>query len=160
MAENSWSNFWGEGLEQRVHWCVSSYHCQARKTRCQTIRWPLFSLSLPSGPGQATAFSIMGPLTETQRGNIHIYFEVYVWCGGLVSRHCALFSLTAGVCNNILLLKHMPVWDYPHILLLDRGAQFTLDAYKLTGAREKFISTYHPMTDGFVERLNHTVSQP
>ncbi|CAN0217957.1 unnamed protein product [Discosporangium mesarthrocarpum] len=57
----------------------------------------------------------------------------------------------------------MPVWDYPHTLLSDRGAQLTVvvarEAYKLMGDRKKFTGAYHPMTDGLVERLNHTVNR-
>ncbi|CAM9639372.1 unnamed protein product [Discosporangium mesarthrocarpum] len=57
----------------------------------------------------------------------------------------------------------MPEWGYPPTLLSNRGAQFTAavarEAYKLIGVEKKFKSAHHPMTDGHVERLNHSVSQ-
>ena len=72
-------------------------------------------------------------------------------------------EFTAEGTANILLNRYIPLWRCPRSILSDYGLQFfsTLShaVYKLLGVREIATSSYHPMGNGKVERVNHTMAQ-
>ena len=71
------------GMASSVKWWIERcYTCQARKKTRETVRWPLVSLPLPSGPDQMVAFDLLGPLPRTNQGNEHVLLVV-----DLFSRH-------------------------------------------------------------------------
>ena len=61
--------YWVEMALSVKWWIRRCYACQARKKTRDSVRWPLVSLSLPSGPGQMVAFDLLGPLPRTNQGN-------------------------------------------------------------------------------------------
>ncbi|CAB1110896.1 unnamed protein product [Ectocarpus sp. CCAP 1310/34] len=137
--------------------------CQASKTARRKPRWPLFSLPLPSRPGEMVAFDILGPLPTTKRGNKYVLLVV-----DLFSRHAIPYALsadekTAQGCASKLADDHCTRWGCPVYLLSDRGGEITAavarDVYRLPGAKKRFTNSFHPQTNGCVERLNHTVCQ-
>ena len=57
------------GMASSVKWWIGRcYACQARKKTRETVRWPLVSLPLPSGPDQMVAFDLLGPFPRTIKG--------------------------------------------------------------------------------------------
>ena len=59
--------FW-VGMEACTKWWVRRcLECQARKTSCQTIRWPTLSIPLPNSPGISVSVDFFGPLPITAR---------------------------------------------------------------------------------------------
>lgn len=125
--------------------------------------WPLVSLPLPSRPGQMVSFDYLGPLPKTKHGNEFILLVV-----DLFSRHAEGYALMKGEKNTkgfvaILVNEYIPRWGCPHTFLSDRGPEFATGVakgvYKMLGSVKKFTSSYHPQTNGMVERLNHTLCQ-
>ena len=79
------------GMASSVKWWIRRcYACQARKKTRDTVRWPLVSLPLPSGPGQMVAFDLLGSLPRTNQGNMHVLLVV-----DLFSRHAEGYALSA-----------------------------------------------------------------
>ena len=62
--------YWWIGMDVCARWWLRRYlQRQARKSSRQTVRWPILSLPLPSGPGVAVSVDYFGPLPVTPRGN-------------------------------------------------------------------------------------------
>ena len=146
------------------HFVQHCIPCQASKTSRRRPRWPLISIPLPSRPGEMVAFDILGPLPETRRGHKYILLVV-----DLFSRHVEPYALTSeektaiGCASSKLAEDYVVRWGCPKYLLSDRGSEFTAkvarDVYRMLGAKKRFTSSFHPQTNGCVERLNHTVCQ-
>lgn len=109
------------------------------------------------------AFDLLGPLPKTERGNEYVFLVV-----DLFSRHAEGYAIpasekTAIGCAAKLVNDYIPRWGCPHTLLSDRGAEFVAAAsraiYQMLGAIKRFTSSFHPQTNGMVERLNHTLCQ-
>ena len=68
-----------------------------------------------------------------------------------------------GGCAARLVNDYIPRWGRPHTFLSDRGAELISDVcrevFKVLGSVKKYMSSYHPQTNGMVERLNHTLCQ-
>ena len=71
-------------------WVRRCLKCQARKTFCQTIRWPTLSIPLPNGPGISVSVDYLGPLPITARGNSYILLFT-----DRFSRRADMFAVTA-----------------------------------------------------------------
>lgn len=110
------------------------------------------------------AFDILGPLPPTKRGNKYVLLVV-----DLFSRHAEPYALSADEkcaqgCAKKLADDYVTRWGCPTYLLSDRGGEFTAaavakDVHRLLGAKKRLTSSFHPQTNGCVERLNHTVCQ-
>ena len=144
-------------------WIRRCYTCQARKSARSTIRWSLVSLPLPSRPGQMVSFDLVGPLPETNNGNVYVFLMV-----DLFGRHAEGYAVTKdektarGCASKIV--NYILRWGRPHTFLSDRGTEFISQVsravYETFGTVIfKFTSSYHPQTNGMVERLNHTLCQ-
>ena len=70
---------------------------------------------------------------------------------------------TARGCASKIVNDCIPRWGCPHTFLSDRGTEFIYQVsravYETLGTIKKFTSSYHPQTNGMVERLNHTLCQ-
>jgi len=65
--------YWWIGMDICTKWWIRHcLRCQARKSSRQTVRWPILSLPLPSGPGVSVSVDYFGPLPTTPRGNAYI----------------------------------------------------------------------------------------
>lgn len=109
------------------------------------------------------SFGLFGPLPTTAKGNAYVFLVVY-----LFSRHAEAYALTKGEkntggCAARLVNDYIPRWGYPHTFLSDRGAELVSKVcrrvLKMLGSVNKYTSSYHPQTNGMVERLNHTLCQ-
>lgn len=117
--------YWWVGMAESVKWWIRRcYICQARKNARHTVRWPLVSLPLPSGPGQMIAFDLLGNLPKTDKGNRYILLVV-----DLFSRHAEAYAITSAEktakgCASRLVNDYIPRWGCPQTFLSDRGAEF------------------------------------
>ncbi|CAB1105230.1 unnamed protein product [Ectocarpus sp. CCAP 1310/34] len=156
--------YWWIGMAESVRWWIRRcYSCQFRKVPRHTKCWPLVSLPLPSRPGQMVSFDYLGPLPKTTKDNEYVFLVV-----DLFSRHAEGYPLTKAQKNakgfvSIMVNDYIARWGCPHTMLSDRGAEFANEVakgvYKMLGTVKKFTSSYHPQTNGMVERLNHTLCQ-
>ena len=155
--------YWWIGMNVCTRWWLRRcLQCQARKSSRQTVRWPILSLPLPSGPGVAVSVDYFGPLPVTPRGNSYILLFT-----DRFSRRADMYAVSAAEFTaegtaDILVNKYIPLWGCPVSLLSDNGLQFcsklSLAVYKLLGTRKIATSAYHPNGNGGVERVNHTMA--
>ena len=88
----------------------------------QTVRWPILSLLLPSGPGVAVSVDYFGPFPVTPRGNSYILLFT-----DRFSRHADIYAVSAAEFTaegtaDVLVSKY--IWGCPASLLSDVGPQF------------------------------------
>ena len=113
------------GIASSVKWWIRRcYACQACKKTRDTIRWPLVSPLLPSGPGQMVVFDLLGPLPRTKQGDESVLLVV-----DLFSRHAEGYPLltdekTTQGCAAKLVHDYIPQSGYPHTFVNDRGLEF------------------------------------
>ena len=147
-------------MAESVKWWIRRcYNCQARKSTRQTVRWSLISLPLPSRPGQMVSFDLLGSLPATTKGNQYVFLVV-----DLFSRHAEAYAITKGEkntegCADRLVHDYIPRWGCPHTFLSGRGPEFASVVNQDLDSVKKYTSSYHPQTNGMVERLNHTLCQ-
>ena len=143
-------------------WLRRCLKCQARKTSCQTIRWPTFSLPLPNGPCIFVSVDHLGPLPLTPRGNAYILLYTDHFSRRTDRYTTAEAQFTAPGTADILVDCHIPLWGCTATLLSDNGPRFcaklSLALYDRFGINKIATSSYHPCTNGGIERVNHTTA--
>ena len=118
--------YWWIGLSASTRfWTRSCHKCQARKTSRHTVRWPIISIPLPTGPGIAVSVDCFGPLSTTPRGNAYISLLT-----DRFSRRADMYAVTAANYTaegtaNVLVDRFIPLWGCPASLLSDNGPHFT-----------------------------------
>ena len=141
-------------------------HClqyQARKSSRQTVRWPILSLPLPSGPGIAISADCFGSLPVTPKGNSYIllFNDRYSRRTDMYAVSAAKF--TAESTADIRVNNCIPLWGCPVSLHSDNALQLCSKPshaiYKLHGVRKIMASSYQPHGNGGVEHVIHTVAQ-
>ena len=109
------------------------------------------------------AFDVVGPLPTTAKGNAYVFLVVE-----LFNRHAEAYGTTKKEktterCAARLVHDCVPRWECPRRFLPDRGTEFVSvvcrEVFKILGSVKKFMSSYHPQTNGMVDRLNHTLCQ-
>ena len=157
--------YWWVGMDvcTAKWWVRRCLRCQARKTSCQTIRWPTLSVPLPNSPGIPVSVDYFGPLPTTARGNAYILLFT-----DRFSRRADMFAVTAAEFTaegtaNILVNRFIPLWGCLSTLLSDNGLQFYAQlaraVYKILGVHKLTTSAYHPSGNGGVELENHIMAQ-
>ena len=156
--------YWWIGMDISVRWWVRHcFKCQARKTSRLTVRWPVISLPLPNGPGQAVSVDYFGPLPVTPRGNSYILLFT-----DRFSRRADMYAVTAAEFTaegtaDIFINKYITLWGCPATLLSDNGLQFcsklSQAVYRRLKVRKIATSSFHPNGNGGTERVNHTMAQ-
>ena len=120
-------------------------------------------MPLPKSPGVAISIEYFGPFPVTTRGNTYILLITDRFC-----RRAYRFAFTAAEfaaegTANILVNQYIPLWGCPRTILSDNGLQFcsklSQAVYHLFGVRKLATSSYHPTSNGGVERVNHTMAQ-
>ena len=118
---------------------------------------PLHTLPILKTPFQRVAMDIFGPLKRTPSGNKYIL--VVMDYSTKWPEAFALKNTTAETVVDCLIVLTARV-GVPNELLTDNGTNFMSKVVKqfcqTTGIRQIKTSTYHPQTDGMVERFNAT----
>lgn len=120
-------------------------------------------MTLPIVPGEAISMGHFGPILVTRSGYKYILLDT-----DRFNRQAAMYPIAAAqftaVGNaNILVNDFIPKWGCPKSLLSDNGRQFFCEllraGWELMGMRKLPIRTHHPMGNGGMERVNHTMAQ-
>ena len=121
-------------------WLRRCLQCQARKSSRQTVRWPILSLPLPSGPGVTVNVDYFGPVPVTPRGKSYILLFTDRFSRRANKHAVSAAEIMAEGTADILVNKYIPLWGCPASLLSDNGLQFcsklSLAVYKLLGVRK------------------------
>ena len=152
-------------IRSHIYWPALSVDCYATVRRCRTCaknRIKLRSKSNPlklfpaSGPLESVAIDIFGPLLKTGKGNEYLL----VICDRFIKLTKTVPIKSTGAGEVARAFTHEWVFNYgpPKELLADNGKCFTgrffQDVCRILNVVNQFTTTYHPQTNGQVERYN------
>ncbi len=153
--------YWWKGMFKDVeHWCKSCQDCSMRKSPRNAKKAPL--LPIPVGNAfERVAVDVLGPFPPSGKGNRYIVvFSDYLtrWCEAF-----AVPNAEATVIARLLVDEIITRHGAPKVLLSDRGKNFLLklvaEVCKIFQIHKVNTSSYHPQSDGLVERFNSTLCQ-
>ena len=155
------SRYYWHGMYKDVeHWCTSCIDCSMKKVPRGKKKAPLLPIPV-EGAFDRVAMDVLGPFPVTNDGNryIVVFSDYYTrWPEAF-----ALPSTEASLIANLLVDKILARHGAPKTLLSDRGSNFlasiVTEVCKLLNTRQLRTTSYHPQTDGLVERFNGTLAE-
>ena len=101
--------YWWIDMDICTRWCLRYLQCRARTSSRQTMRWPILSLPLPSGPGVAVRVDYFAPLPVTPGGKSYIlhFTDRFSFRADMYAVSAA--ELTAEGTADILVNKYIPL---------------------------------------------------
>ena len=151
--------FYWPGYHSDVcNWVRTCGSCAARKTPAPKRRAPLQSVKV-GAPLQLVAVDILGPFPTTVSGNRYIltvgdYFTRWMEAYPIPNQEA---RTVAEKVTNEFFFRFSP----PEQLHSDQGRQFesqlVAEICKLLGINKTRTTSYHPQSDGLVERFHRTL---
>ena len=142
-------------IEDYVRSCDS---CQRKKEDREFVA-PLGSVQEPTAPFEVTAMDVSGPYPVTPRGNKFLltfidHFSRYVEAYPIPDQKA---ETLARVYATQIVTRH----GTGSQLITDQGAAFMStffqEACKVLGIRRSRTTSYHPASNGVIERLHRTI---
>ena len=150
--------YWPAYQQDIEEWCKTCVICQERKNPPNKNIAPMTSISNGQGPFEQIALDIL-KLPKTERGN-----EFLLVLEDYFSKWVEAFPMKRTVAPGVaqcMLNGWVSRFGCPYSILSDQGSEFTSNLFKCLSdtlkARKIRTSTYHPRTDGMVERSNRTI---
>ena len=150
--------WWPEMKQSIIHYIRSCIPCQQFNVSRAKKPGRLQPIPPPEGPFQLIGMDYCGPLKRTPRGNQYVlcitdYFTR--WIVAVAVPDCSA-QTTAEALFNEFICKY----GVPTVILTDQGTHFLnqlMEAMsKLVGYNHKYSTTYHPQSNGMIERFNAT----
>ena len=150
--------YWPGYLVDVEEWCNSCIVCQERRGPQSRNVAPLMSIDTGQGPFEQLALDLV-KLPVTSRGNqyalvIEDYFTKWV-------EAFPLQGTAAPSVAQCLLNGWISRFGCPFTILSDQGREFESNLFKalntMLQSKKLRTTTYHPRTDGMVERSNRTL---
>ena len=152
--------WWPSMLKDVEHWCKSCVDYAMKKSPRNTKRAPPLPLPVEGAFDRVTV-DVLGPFKPSSRQNRYIVvFSDYLtsWCEAF-----PVPSVEAFVIARLLVDEIIARHGAPRVLLSDRGTDFlselVAEVCKNFQIQKVNTSSYHPQTDGLVERSNSTLCQ-
>ena len=155
-------------LKRNFYWPAMAVDCYAVSKNCVTCarnRVLLRRNSKPmrlfpsSAPLEFLAIDLLGELIRTPRGNR--FLLVITDRFSKLVRTVPLSSISAESVAKAFVTHWVLIYGPPIWLLSDNGKQFTARFFqnvcRILGVENLFTTTYHPQTNGQVERFNRTI---
>ncbi len=139
-------------------WCKTCPECVRRKKQIPSVRAPLHG-QIPGFPFQRVGIDVLGPLPLTNRGNKYIivvqdYYTKWV-------EAYAVPDQEATTVARRLVDDFVCRFGAPFSLHSDQGRNFESKIFQemcqQLGITKTRTTSYHPMSDGLVERFNRTL---
>ena len=150
--------YWPGYLSDTEEWCRTCETCQQRKPPQSKNQAPLTSIDTGSGPFEQVALDIL-KLPLTARGN-----EYLLVVEDFFSKWVEAFPLQRTVAPSVaqcVLNGWISRFGCPYTILSDQGREFESKLFKslseMLQMKKLRTTTYHPRTDGMVERSNRTI---
>lgn len=157
--------FWksmDKDVQEYVRHCL---HCQRSKVHRHT-QSPVDTISPSSDRFQTVHIDIVGPLPPAQDPN-HIYtlpYKYLLTCIDRATRWCEaipLINTTASSVAAAFVSGWISRFGVPLQVVTDRGSQFESELFSLVSAILGFhhirTTSYHPQSNGMIERLHRTL---
>ena len=151
--------YWYKMAQDVRFWIQCCDICQRRKEMQPRPKAPL-QIQVSGEPCERIAMDIMGPLLKTPTGNEYVlaitdYFTKYTEAFPMPNQ-------TAETVANVLVNKWITYKGQPLEIHTDRGANFesklVSEVCKLYNIDKTRTTSYHPQSDGQVERYNKSIS--
>jgi transposase InsO family protein len=150
--------FWPKmARDVRIH--VTNCLICAKRKAAKACKAPLQPFPVAEYLWQLVAMDIVGPVTESYRGNKYILVLMEY-----VTRYVIAFPLKETTAQTIVkkFIKHVITKEgIPAQILTDQGSNFQSETMaelcKQLGTKQLRTTSYHPQTDGAVERFNQTL---
>ena len=155
-------------IRKDMYWPALAIDCYATVRRCSTcaknrmkLRQHVQQLQLfpASGPLESVAIDILGELIKTARGNQ--YLLVISDRFTKLTKTVPLKGQSAAEVAKAFVDHWVFNYGPPSDLLADNGkcftAKFFQDVCRILNVHNTFTTTYHPQTNGQVERYNRTL---
>ena len=152
--------FWKTMIKDARDFCLRCAECQFRKSPSQKARMPLKPLPAVSLPWDRVAVDILGPINPpSQLGHRYIIiFTDYLtrWVEAY-----PLVDIKANTVARIFVEGIICRFGSPSQLLSDRASNFLskvmYEVCKILQTKKINSTSFHPQTDGLVERFNRTL---
>ena len=149
--------WWPRMIEDIKKWVVSCPVCQERKNPIRTIA--IRPNILASTPFQVVAVDIIGPLPKTKDG--YEYAIVFIDYLTKFVEAFPLKTISTKRIATVLIEQIVCRYGAPRALLSDLGSNFisklARSVYNLLDIHKLNTSSYHPQTNGLVEKFNSTL---
>ena len=150
--------YWPGYMKDVEDWCRTCLVCQRRKHPPSKNVAPLQSINTGQGPFEQVALDIV-KLPRTSRGNQYaLVVEDYF------SKWVEAFPLSRTVAPSVaqcIVNGWIARFGCPYTILSDQGSEFESELFKCVNETLEIhklrTTTYHPRTDGMVERSNRTL---
>ena len=152
-------HYYSESMAADVYdWVASCASC-ARNRIAPRRRTAMLKLFPATDPFANLSMDILGSLTDTKTGNVFLLIIVDRFYK--LVRAVPLAGITATDVSSAFCRDWTSVYGPPDTLLTNNGPQFASlfvqGVCNLLGIRNLCTSTYHPQTNGHVERFNKTL---
>lgn len=151
--------FWPGLKSDVVTYCRTCHVCQITGKPNQVIPpAPLHPIPVMGEPFEKVIVDCVGPLPKTKAGN---QFLLTVMCASTrFPEAMPLRRITAPVVTKAL-VKFFTVFGLPRVVQTDQGTNFKskvfAQALRMLGIKHVMSSTYHPETQGALERFHQTM---
>ena len=155
-------------LRRHFYWPAMAMDAYATVRKCVTcarnrIKLRKHASALKLFPAKAPldqiAIDILGELIQTPRGNKYLLVMTDRYTK--LTKVVALRGITAEIVAEAFVKHWILNYGAPQHVLSDNGPQFTARFFRETcrilGANNWYTTTYHPRTNGQVERYNSTI---
>ena len=152
--------YWNRMFKDIEHWCHTCIDCGMKKMPRNKHKAPLLPIPV-DGAFDRVAMDTLGPFPVTNSGNQYVFvFTDYY------TRWPEAFTLPSTEAPHIVWLlvnEILARHGSPRTLLSDRGANFlsavVREVSHLMNTKRLHTTSYHPQTDGLVERFNGTLAE-
>ncbi len=148
--------FWKKQYQDVKNYVQSCHTCQISNRDYSFAKAPLCPLKTPSRAFELLEVDLVGPLPKTQEG----YEHIIVFCDHF-SKYPIAYPLKATDTKTIVQLFYdnvISVFVPPTFLLSDNGSNLVSklmkELCKSFNIQKMNSTSYHPQTQGLVERLN------
>nr|CAD2163044.1 unnamed protein product [Meloidogyne enterolobii] len=154
--------FWWKRINTDTkNFVTSCIRCQQRKNIPKIVhKEPIFPIQIPTEPFQRVHIDILGPLPETIEGFKYILTmtdSFSKWLTAIPMINQTAFSVSQAFTDNFI-----TKYGCPRTIVTDNGRQFVGrifgDLAKIYGFRHNKTTTYHPQSNGAVERMNRVIA--
>ena len=155
-------------IRRHFYWPALAVDCYATVRNCPEcarerlkLRKNVGELKLfpATAPNESVCIDILGELVRTPRG--HRYLLVITDRFTKMTKTVPMKGVSAGEVAKHFVDNWVFNYGPPTDLLADNGKQFTskffLDVCRILNIHNSFTTTYHPQTNGQVERFNRTI---
>jgi len=153
--------WWKRIIPDTKNFVTACIKCQQRKSIPKIVhKEPIYPIEIPTEPFHRIHMDILGPLPETAEGFKYILSITDAFSKWLIA--VPMINQTAISVSQAFVDNLITKFGCPKVVITDNGRQFISkifeDLSKIYGFKHKKTTTYHPQSNGAVERMNRVIA--